>query len=135
MRVETAPIARVDGAILTGLGVRLREIDVEQNQRLVRAATYAFYRGSGLRRVSLFPATLRVTEVLEGSPADRTGLEAGDLILGVLARGRFGERQRKVHPAFVVMLDHRRTFGRRIRPVKARLHSSSISGAQRCQNH
>ena len=97
VRVETAPIARVDGAILTGLGVRLREIDVEENQRLVRAATYAFYRGSGLRRVSLFPATLRVTEVLEGSPADRTGLEAGDLILGVLARGRFGERELPLH--------------------------------------
>jgi len=97
MRVDARPISRSDGSILTGLGVRLEEIDVEENQRLVRKATQAFYRGSGLRRVSLFPATLRITDVLEGSPADQTGLERGDLILGLLTRGRFGQREVPLH--------------------------------------
>ena len=97
VRMQARPISRADGSILIGMGVRVEEVDVEENQRLVRDATYAFYRGSGLRRVALFPATLRVTQVLEGSPADVTGLEAGDLILGVVASGRFGERELPLH--------------------------------------
>jgi serine protease Do len=92
-QLETRPIPRADGTILTGIGVRIDEIDVEENQRLVREATYAFYRGSGLRRVALFPATLRVTDVAPDSPASRTGIETGDLILGLIVRGRFGERE------------------------------------------
>lgn len=93
LRMQAQPISRADGAILMGMGVTMEEIDVDENRRLVRDATYAFYRGSGLRRVALFPAVLRVTEVLPGSAADRTGLEQGDLILGVVAPGRFGERE------------------------------------------
>ena len=97
VRMAARPIARADGSILTGIGLLLDEVDVEENQRLVREATYAFYRGSGLRRVALFPATLRVTKVLEGGPADQTGLQEGDLVLGVIARGRFGERELPLH--------------------------------------
>jgi len=93
VRLTATPIARADGTILTGIGVRLDEIDVEENKRLVREATYAFYRGSSLRRVPLFPATLRITDVQPDSPASRTGLEKGDLILGLVVRGRFGERE------------------------------------------
>jgi len=47
--------------------------------------------------VALFPATLRVTKVRRGGPADQTGLEDGDLLLGVIARGRFGERELPLH--------------------------------------
>ncbi|MGC6488015.1 MAG: trypsin-like peptidase domain-containing protein [Planctomycetota bacterium] len=97
MRMKAAPMSRADGAILSGMGARVEEVDVEENRRLVRDATYAFYRGSGLRRVALFPATLRVTQVLPDAPADRTGLEAGDLILGVVLPGRFGERELPLH--------------------------------------
>ncbi|MCK5944465.1 MAG: trypsin-like peptidase domain-containing protein [Planctomycetes bacterium] len=97
LRLVAQPIARADGAILTGLGVRIDEVDVEENQRLVRAATYAFYRGSGLRRVALFPAALRLAEVLPDSPAARTGLEKGDLLLGLVVQGRFGERELPLH--------------------------------------
>ena len=97
MRIQAQPISRADGAILKAMGLRLQEVDVEDNRRLVRAATYAFYRGSGLRRGALFPATLRVTQVLPDAPADRTGLEDGDLILGVVVPGRFGERELPLH--------------------------------------
>ena len=95
--MKAQPVSRADGAILTSLGVRIAEVDVEQNQPLVRRATYAFYRGSGLRRVSLFPAALRVAAVLPGSPADEIGLEEDDLILGVVMRGRFGQREVPLH--------------------------------------
>ena len=97
LRAEARPISRAAGEILTSLGLQLDEVDVETNQRLVRRATYAFYRGSGLRRVALFPATLRVTEVVSGSPADEIGIEGDDLIIGVVMRGRFGQRELPLH--------------------------------------
>jgi serine protease Do len=93
IQLDARPVARAEGTVLAGLGARLDEVDVEEDQQLVRKATYAFYRGSGLRRVALFPAALRIREVISASPADETGLAAGDLILGVIVRGRFGQRE------------------------------------------
>lgn len=91
--VETAPIPRHEGSILASIGVRPREISIADNENLVRAATEAFYRGSGLRRVQLFPAIVELGAVLDESAADVTGFEPGDLLLGIIAKGRFGDRE------------------------------------------
>lgn len=91
--VQTQPIPRHEGSILASIGTRTTEIRVDDDERLVRSATEAFYRGSGLRRVRLFPGIVRIDEVLPGSAADTTGFERGDLILGLIARGSFGDRE------------------------------------------
>jgi serine protease Do len=91
--VETVPIPRHEGTVLASIGVRPSEISVTENETLVRSATEAFYRGSGLRRVRLFPAIVQLGDVLEGSAADSTGFERGDLLLGIIAKGRFGDRE------------------------------------------
>lgn len=91
--VQAQPIPRREGVILATIGVRPSEITVEEDERLVRSATEAFYRGSGLRRVRLFPSVIRLGEVLPGSAADTTGLERGDLVLGYIAKGRYGDRE------------------------------------------
>lgn len=93
LRVEARAIARYQGTILAAIGTQVEVIDVEEDPQRVREATLAFYRGSGLRRVSLMPAVLRVHDVREDSPAARTGLEEGDLLLGVVLPGRFGDRE------------------------------------------
>ena len=93
VRIEARPIPRDQGTILAGIGALVEEVDVERNPRLVREATVAFYRGSGLRRVSLFPAVLRLTQVQPGSPAAAIGLAPDDLLIGVVASGRYGNRE------------------------------------------
>jgi serine protease Do len=90
--LDARPISRAQGTILTGIGGLVDEIDLERDQGLVRQATQAFYRGSRLRQVPLFPAVLRLNRVLPDSPADAIGLEAGDIVLGVVVDGRFGAR-------------------------------------------
>lgn len=100
LELDARPLSRAEGAVLTGVGVKLTEVSVEEDQQLVRKATYAFYRGSGLRRVALFPATLRIRDVAEASPAADTGLAPGDLILGVITRGRFGPRELPLNSLF-----------------------------------
>jgi serine protease Do len=91
--VQTEPIPRDEGTVLASIGVRPSEISVEEDQTLVRTATEAFYRGSGLRRVRFFPAVVQLGDVLPGSAADSTGFERGDLLLGIIAKGRFGDRE------------------------------------------
>ncbi|MFT4840450.1 MAG: serine protease Do [Planctomycetota bacterium] len=90
---QTEPIPRHEGTILATIGVRPSEITVDANERLVRKATEAFYRGSGLRRVRLFPSVIKLGAVLAGSAADATGFEPGDLLLGYIAQGRYGDRE------------------------------------------
>lgn len=91
--MNTAPMLRSAGAILTGMGALVTKLDGDQDARTVRAATEAFYRGSSYRRVPLFDSVLRIDKVLPDSAADATGLESGDLILGVIVPGRFGDRE------------------------------------------
>ena len=93
--VTAAPLSRDQGAVLRALGTIVDEVDIREDEELVRKATLAYYRGSNLRRVPLFPATLRLYRVDAGSPTDGV-LRAGDLILGVVARGPFGDREAKL---------------------------------------
>ena len=99
LAVETQPLTRSAGAVLAGIGVRLREISIAEDRDLVRAATLAFYRGSGRRSVPLFPSVLLCSEVAPNSPAAVTGLEAGDVLLGVVLPGRWGDREIPLHTA------------------------------------
>jgi S1-C subfamily serine protease len=92
LKVQPVPISRALGIVLDACGARFREVDVEADEQLVRRATLKFYRNSGLRRVPLLPAVLQVEAVLPDSPAEAIGLEAGDILLGVVSRGPFGER-------------------------------------------
>jgi serine protease Do len=93
LRTSATPIPRHQGTVLGGMGARVEEISVDEDERLVRSATEAFYRGSGYRRVRLLPGVVRVLEVLPESPADIMGLERGDLMLGIIVNGRFGDRE------------------------------------------
>jgi serine protease Do len=93
VRINTRPIPRYEGAVLAGMGTRVTQLDVDSHERIVRAATEAFYRGSNYRRVTLFRSVLRLDEVLPGSASHVTGLEKGDLILGIIVAGRFGDRE------------------------------------------
>jgi serine protease Do len=104
LRVEARPLARDQGVILTSIGAVVEEIDVRTDEALVKKATLAFYRGSHLRRVPLFPAVLRITEVVPGTPAHAIGLERDDVLLAIFARSPFGERE--------VPLTSRRDFAR-----------------------
>lgn len=97
MQVNTRPIPRYEGAVLAGMGARVQQLDVDSHQHIVRAATEAFYRGSNYRRVPMFRSVLRLDEVLPGSASDTTGLEKGDLILGIIVAGRFGDREVPLH--------------------------------------
>jgi serine protease Do len=91
--VEAQPIPRYAGALLLGLGAELEEVSRDADPELVKKTTLAFYRGSNLRRVSLFPASLRVTNVMPASPAEAFGLKTGDVLLSVVVdNGRYGAR-------------------------------------------
>jgi serine protease Do len=92
VKVAPVPISRALGIVLDASGARFREIDLEADEPLVRRATLKFYRNSGLRRVPLLPAVLQVEAVQPDSPADAIGLEVGDVLLGVVSRGPFGDR-------------------------------------------
>jgi len=95
--IETRPIRRYEGSILAGFGTRLNQIDVDTNAPLVRKATEEFYRGSRYRRVPMFPSVLHMAEVLPGSAADVAGFEKGDLLIGIVVAGRFGDRELPIH--------------------------------------
>jgi len=91
--MSARPMPRSEGTVLLGIGARVTQLDADRAARTVRAATEAFYRGSSYRRVPMFDSVVRLDEVMPGSSADTTGLEKGDLILGVIVRGRFGDRE------------------------------------------
>ena len=93
LQVSARPLSRSQGTVLTGIGAVVNEISLERERDLVHKATLAFYRGSGMRRVPPLPAVLRIGRVAPNSPAEEIGLERGDILLGVFARGRFGTRE------------------------------------------
>ena len=93
LRLAMQPITRDQGLVLAAIGATIAEVDVEADPTLVRKATTAFYRGSNMRRVPIFPAVLRLQQLQPDAPAEAIGLKAGDLLLGVFARGPFGERE------------------------------------------
>lgn len=91
--VKAVPISRTQGTVLEAIGAQFTEIDAEHDPELVRKATLMLYRGTGRRRVPLLPAILQVKEVLPDSPAAAIGLREGDILLGVLSRGPFGDTE------------------------------------------
>ena len=93
MQVTALPTTRTNAAIVGAIGAEFEEISVEADPRLVRAATIAFYRDSGLRRYPPLPAVLRLTSVRPNSPAESVGLERGDVLLAVFGSTMFGERE------------------------------------------
>lgn len=93
VRVAPTPMTRAQWLLQSAIGALATQIDVETDQQLVRKATLAFYRGSGLRRVQLFPAVVRLQSLVAGGPAEAIGLQPGDLVLSVFLRQGFGERE------------------------------------------
>ena len=96
LTVELSPMLRHEGSVLATLGAKIDEVRVDTNERLVRSATIAFYRGSGRRQVTIFPAVIRITDVVSEGAADVAGFEAGDILLGVIAKGRYGDREQPI---------------------------------------
>lgn len=96
LQVELSPMLRHEGSVLTSLGAKLDEVRVDADEGLVRAATIAFYRGSGRRQVTIFPAAIRINAVVNDGAADIAGFEAGDVLIGVIAKGRFGDREQPI---------------------------------------
>jgi S1-C subfamily serine protease len=93
LRITTMPWSRSDAAILGAIGAELEEIDADADAELVRRTTLAFYRDSGMRRVPLLPAVLRIHGVQAGSPAEAIGLKKDDILLGVFVQGALGARE------------------------------------------
>lgn len=91
--VDPEPWTREQGVVLRGLGMVVDEVE---DRDTVEKVTLAFYRGSGLGRVPLFPSALRLYRVDGGGPTDGI-LQPGDLILGAMVRTAFGEREAKLH--------------------------------------
>jgi serine protease Do len=120
LSLSTVPLSRTDAAVMTAIGVEIDEIDARTDRALVRKATLAFYRDSGLRQVNMLQAVLRITHVQPGSPAEAIGLLPGDILLGVFAQSAFGSREIPVTSVrdFAGMLEQQR--GRSLRLVVLR---------------
>lgn len=86
------PMSAAAKVVLRLSGLEVEQIAAEDDPDLVRAATREFYAGSGHWRVPLLPAVLRVVRVVPGSPADRLGIEPGDVLLGTYLATPFGAR-------------------------------------------
>ena len=93
VRVTTTPWSRSDAAILGAIGAELEEVDSDADAELVRRTTLAFYRDSGMRKVPMLPAVLRIQGVQTGSPAEAIGLQKDDILLGVFVQGSLGSRE------------------------------------------
>jgi serine protease Do len=115
LRVDALPLSRSDALVLSTIGAEVEEIDSGSDPDLVRRTTLAFYRDSGLRRVPLLPAVLRIRSVQPGSPAESIGLQKDDVLLALFAPGPFGSREVPVTSLreFAAILDRQR--GRSLR--------------------
>ena len=91
--VSPRPISRTNAITVASIGAELEEVGLDDDANLVRAATVAFYRDSGLRRYPPLPAVLRITDVQPDSPAASIGLKQGDVMLAVFGNTMFGERE------------------------------------------
>jgi len=87
------PLSRDHGAVYGALGVVAEEVTAAADEELLRRATLAFYRDSGMRRVQLFPAVVRIRDLQPGAPAETIGLQGGDVVLSAIVRRGFGERE------------------------------------------
>lgn len=110
VNLTTVPFTRSNAMIHTAIGATFEEVAASDEPELVRATTLAFYRDSGMRRVSLLPAVLRLTEIQAGSPAESVGLQRGDVLLAVFGTGPFGERELPVSSLrdFALLLEQHR---------------------------
>ncbi|MBL8752862.1 MAG: trypsin-like peptidase domain-containing protein [Planctomycetes bacterium] len=114
--VTTTPLTRDHGAVYTAIGALPEEVDLNGNEDLVRKATLAFYRGTNLRRVQIFPAVVRLKHLQPDGPAAAIGLKEGDLVLSAFVQQAFGPREMPLQSLrdLAQMLDSRRGLGVRI---------------------
>ena len=115
VRADAPRMTRSQWLLQSAIGAMAAQIDGDDDRDLVRKATLAFYRGSGMRRVPMFPAIVRLDSVADDGPAAAIGLQAGDVVLSVFVRQPFGERELPVTSLrdFVRLLDANR--GRRLK--------------------
>jgi serine protease Do len=110
VRADAKPMTRGQWQLQSAIGAMAAQVDGDDDRELVRKATLAFYRGSGMRRVPMFPAIVRLDGIAEDGPAAAIGLKAGDVVLSVFVRQAFGERELPVTSLrdFVRLLDANR---------------------------
>ena len=110
VRADARPMTRSQWLLQTAIGAMAAQIDGDDDRELVRKATLAFYRGSGMRRVPMFPAIVRLGAIVDDGPAAAIGLQNGDVVLSVFVRQAFGERELPVTSLrdFVRLLDANR---------------------------
>ncbi len=87
------PMPRVFGATIAMTGLALEEVPAESDRALAEKVTRAFYRGANNWRVPMFPTTLRVVSVQEGSPAAALKVQAGDVLMAAVMQDRFGRER------------------------------------------
>lgn len=90
VEVQPRPLSRVSGRILELTGMAVDQVGLQQDRDFVEQVTRAFWRGSGLRRLQLFPAVLRVRDVQAGSPAAALGVQPDDVLMGYRGRDAWG---------------------------------------------
>jgi len=99
LQLAPVPTTRTNLAIHAALGVEIEEISAAREPDLVRKVTAAYFADSGLGRVAMLPAALRITEVEPGSPAADIGLEPGDLLLGFVRPRAWGPEEQPLFSA------------------------------------
>lgn len=119
LQLSPRPTTRTDWFVLRAIGCEVEEVTAETGHDLVKRATLAFYRGSGRRRVAMLPSTLRVTAVMEGSPADGL-IEVDDLLFAHVERSAYGDRERPLVSRHELHDELRRRYGQSIKLAVAR---------------
>ncbi|MGE3171315.1 MAG: trypsin-like peptidase domain-containing protein [Planctomycetota bacterium] len=93
LSVAPQPWTRGAGAVLAMTGLIVEEVDAEADRELAERVTRAFYQGSSLRRLPLFPAVLRVRGVQPDSPAEALRVRDGDVLMAAVVLDRFGRER------------------------------------------
>jgi len=110
VRATARPLTRSQWLLQSAIGAMATQIDGDDDRELVRKATLAFYRGSGVRRVPMFPAIVRLGSIDDDGPSAAIGLQPGDVVLSVFVQQALGERELPVTSLrdFVRLLDANR---------------------------